>query len=217
MDTPEEHIDQEQDEVLLIVVAHAIVHPWTVMVHASHTTLTRWAVVALGHLDRVTLFAYSWEYGLKMPNLHMGNVVFIFENRFKLLRDQFWRFNSLFLFFWSHLHYVFDFIISVIIALNLIEYGFVNIKVINTAIKLDLAGLINKVLILAVLDGTLKKSIDTSLHGAWDLAASLLLLSIILITRRGKLRSLVELSQLVFVHNLDAVRPLLLLLLDGVF
>jgi hypothetical protein len=41
MDTPEEHIDQEQDEVLLIVVAHAIVHPWTVMVHASHTTLTR--------------------------------------------------------------------------------------------------------------------------------------------------------------------------------
>ena len=57
MGTPEEHVDQKQDEVLLVVIAHAVVDPRAVVVHASDATLARAAVVAQGNLDSLTFLA----------------------------------------------------------------------------------------------------------------------------------------------------------------
>ena len=54
---PKEDVDQEQQKVLLVIVAHAVVDPWAVVVHSGNTPLTNAAVVALRGLDRLALFA----------------------------------------------------------------------------------------------------------------------------------------------------------------
>jgi hypothetical protein len=57
MGRPEEDVDQKEKEVLLIVVANAVVYPRTVMVHPGDAALANRAVVALGSFNCVTLFA----------------------------------------------------------------------------------------------------------------------------------------------------------------
>ena len=57
MRTACEDVDKEQEEVLLIVVTDAVVHPRTVVVHAGDAALAGRAVVALRDLDGVALFA----------------------------------------------------------------------------------------------------------------------------------------------------------------
>ena len=57
METAQENVNQEQQEVLLVVVADAVVHPGAVVVHAGDAALAGRAVVALGHFDCVTFFA----------------------------------------------------------------------------------------------------------------------------------------------------------------
>jgi hypothetical protein len=57
MRTACEDVDEEQEEVLLIVVTDAIVHPGTVVVHAGDAALAGRAVVALRDLDGVALLA----------------------------------------------------------------------------------------------------------------------------------------------------------------
>ena len=40
MNAAHEHVDQELEEKLLVVVANAVVYPGTVVVHSGYTTLT---------------------------------------------------------------------------------------------------------------------------------------------------------------------------------
>ena len=57
--TAYKYVDQEKNKVLLIIVAHAIINPRAVMLHPSDASLTRRAVMALRHLDSLTLLANS--------------------------------------------------------------------------------------------------------------------------------------------------------------
>ena len=55
---PQEHINQEEQKVLLVVVSNTVVYPRAVVVHTSHTSLTDAAVVALRGLDCLALFTF---------------------------------------------------------------------------------------------------------------------------------------------------------------
>jgi hypothetical protein len=52
-----EHINQEEDEMLLIVVTNAIIDPRAMMIHSSNASFASRAVMRMGRLDTVTLLA----------------------------------------------------------------------------------------------------------------------------------------------------------------
>jgi hypothetical protein len=159
--TAHEDVNQEKNKVLLIVVAYTIIDPRTVMVHPSDASLTRRAMVALRHLNSFTLLANSREDRLQMPKLILSYVIFIFQNRAQLFYRGIKYFGFLLLYY---LHNIMYLIGSVIIALDLLEYGFVNIKVVYSSVKLDLARLVNQVWVLAIFHCALKQPVNAPLH-----------------------------------------------------
>ena len=58
MGTTEEDIDKKEEEMLLVVVAHAVVDPWTVVIHPGDAPLANRAVMTLGHLNRKAFLAF---------------------------------------------------------------------------------------------------------------------------------------------------------------
>jgi hypothetical protein len=59
VDTAKEDVDEEQEEVLLVIIANAVVDPGTVMVHPRNTSFARRTVVRHWSLDRQALLAGS--------------------------------------------------------------------------------------------------------------------------------------------------------------
>ena len=57
METAKENVSQEEQEVLLVVVADAVVHPGAVVVHTGDAAIAGRAVVASRHFDCVAFFA----------------------------------------------------------------------------------------------------------------------------------------------------------------
>jgi len=51
MTTSKENINQKEAEVLLIVIADTVIHPWTVVIHMSNTSLANRAMMRMGRLD----------------------------------------------------------------------------------------------------------------------------------------------------------------------
>ena len=114
-----------------------------------------------------------------MPKLILSNVIFIFQNRAQL----FYRGIKYFGFFLLHnFHYVLYLIGPIIIAFDLLENGFINIKVVYPSVKLDLARLVNQVWVLAIFHCALKQPVNAPLHRAGHFIAWRLLRAIILIT-----------------------------------
>ena len=56
--TSEAHVDQEEEEELLVVETDAVIHPRAVVVHAGHAPFADGAVVALWNLDCHTFLAF---------------------------------------------------------------------------------------------------------------------------------------------------------------
>ena len=110
-------------------------------------------MVALRYLYGLTLLANSREDRLQMPKLILSYVIFIFQNRAQLLYRGIKYFGFLLLY---NLHYVLYLISPIIIAFDLLENGFVNIKVVYPSVKLDLACLVNQVRVLAIFHCALK-------------------------------------------------------------
>lgn len=57
MATSQEHINKKQYEVFLVIVAHAVINPRTVVIHSCNTTFTNRAMMWMRRLNRVALFA----------------------------------------------------------------------------------------------------------------------------------------------------------------
>lgn len=53
-----EHIDQEEDEMLLVIVTNTVVNPRTMMIHSCNASLADGAVMRVRWLDTVTLLAF---------------------------------------------------------------------------------------------------------------------------------------------------------------
>ena len=53
----QEDVHEELQEKLLVVVANAVVDPWTVVVHAGDASLTNRTVMTQGRFHRVALLA----------------------------------------------------------------------------------------------------------------------------------------------------------------
>ena len=65
----QEGVDQEEQEVLLVVKANAVVDPGTVMIHTGNAPTARGAVMALRYFDRRTLPALARKDVNNMSNL----------------------------------------------------------------------------------------------------------------------------------------------------
>ena len=65
----QEHINEEEQKVFLVVVSHTVVNPRAVVVHTSHTTLADTAVVALRGLYCLALLTFLGEYLFEGPYL----------------------------------------------------------------------------------------------------------------------------------------------------
>ena len=68
-----EHIKQKQYKVLLCIISHTIINPWTMMVHPTDTSLTNRAMMAVWRLNRVTFLALFGQYSIEEPDIFSVN------------------------------------------------------------------------------------------------------------------------------------------------
>ena len=60
---------QEQQEMLLVIVANAVIDPWTVMIHPSNAALARGAVVTLRYLQSVAFLTTTLKNRFQLNDL----------------------------------------------------------------------------------------------------------------------------------------------------
>lgn len=66
MCTAYEHIDQEENEVLLVVVADTVIDPRTVVVHSGNTTFASRTMVTLWNFYSIAFLAATLKDGLQL-------------------------------------------------------------------------------------------------------------------------------------------------------
>lgn len=75
MEAAEEDVDEEEQEVLLVVVADAVVHPRAMVVHAGDAPLAGRAVMALRRLERGASLALLRQNTVELPDLDVGHLL----------------------------------------------------------------------------------------------------------------------------------------------
>ena len=85
MTTCKANIEQKLQKELLVIKAHTIIDPGTMMVHPRNTTPTDRTMVRLRRLHRITLLAFFREGLLKKYNLLIRNS--LYQLLFPILRN----------------------------------------------------------------------------------------------------------------------------------
>ena len=153
MEAPQKHIYQELQEELLVKVAYTVVNPRAVVIHSSNATLTNGAVMTQRCFDCRTLFTFLAQDNLQLSNalwthgfcirillgyrLHLSIIFFVFIGASNICffrhQGQSWTVTSGCSFLIVSLLWE-----SVIEARYLLKYRSINIKLVDSSIKLIL-------------------------------------------------------------------------------